>query len=127
MLTEATGVLALDPIGIEPLDPLSKDCPEDLPCRVQDGELWFADTPADLERAKAYCRDCPALVACLAGALERREPWGVWGGEIFERGAVVPRKRPRGRPRKEDAARDALLRVEAEARTAALINAERAA
>ena len=91
-----------DPIGIEPLDPLSKDCPDDLPCRVEDSELWFADTPADLERAKAFCRDCPALVACLAGALERREPWGVWGGEIFERGVIIARKRPRGRPRKAD-------------------------
>ena len=91
-----------DPIGIEPLDPLSKDCPDDLPCRVEDAELWFADTPAELERAKAFCRDCPALMACLAGAIERREPWGVWGGEIFERGVIIARKRPRGRPRKAD-------------------------
>ncbi|MBR7560709.1 WhiB family transcriptional regulator, partial [Mycobacterium tuberculosis] len=30
-------------------------------------------------------------------------PWGVWGGEIFERGAVIARKRPRGRPRKNAA------------------------
>jgi WhiB family redox-sensing transcriptional regulator len=37
---------------------------------------------------------------CLAGALRRREPWGVWGGELLVRGVVVPRKRPRGRPRK---------------------------
>jgi WhiB family transcriptional regulator, redox-sensing transcriptional regulator len=91
-----------DPIGIEPLDPLSKECPDDLPCRVENAELWFADTPSDLERAKGYCRECPALLACLSGALERREPWGVWGGEIFERGAIVARKRPRGRPRKQD-------------------------
>ena len=42
--------------------------------------------------------------ACLAGALDRAEPWGVWGGEIFERGAVIARKRPRGRPRKVVAA-----------------------
>jgi WhiB family redox-sensing transcriptional regulator len=102
VLTDATGVLAIDSLGIEPLDPLSKECPEDLPCRVQDGELWFADTPAQLETAKAFCRECPARLACLAGAIERREPWGVWGGEIFERGAIVARKRPRGRPRKED-------------------------
>ena len=46
------------------------------------------------------------LAACLAGALGREEPWGVWGGEIFERGAVIPRKRPRGRPRKVDLERD---------------------
>jgi WhiB family redox-sensing transcriptional regulator len=103
VLTDATSVLVLDPIGIEPLDPLSKECPEDLPCRVQDGELWFADTPANLEVAKSFCRECPARLACLAGAIERREPWGVWGGEIFERGVIVARKRPRGRPRKDAA------------------------
>jgi WhiB family transcriptional regulator, redox-sensing transcriptional regulator len=84
------------------LDPLAKECPEDVPCRVQNPDLWFAETPAELEQAKALCLDCPARLACLAGATERREPWGVWGGEIFERGAIVARKRPRGRPRKDD-------------------------
>jgi len=76
----------------------------ELPCRVQDPELWFAETPAELELAKSHCLQCPVRAACLSGALERREPWGVWGGEIFERGAVIARKRPRGRPRKEVAA-----------------------
>jgi len=57
-----------------------------------------------LELAKSFCTDCPVRAACLAGALDRGEPWGVWGGEIFERGAVIARKRPRGRPRKEVAA-----------------------
>jgi len=41
-------------------------------------------------------------VAYVVGALERSEPWGVWGGELFVQGVVVPRKRPRGRPRKSD-------------------------
>jgi WhiB family redox-sensing transcriptional regulator len=82
------------------LDPISPQCPDNVPCRVQDPDLWFADTPSDLETAKQYCRECPARLACLAGALERREPWGVWGGEIFERGQIIARKRPRGRPRK---------------------------
>ena len=75
-----------------------------LPCRVEDPELWFAESPAQLEQAKALCVDCPIRNACLAGALDRGEPWGVWGGEIFERGAVIARKRPRGRPRKVVAA-----------------------
>jgi WhiB family redox-sensing transcriptional regulator len=78
----------------------------DLPCRSGDADLWFAESPAELERAKTLCGGCPVREACLAGALEREEPWGVWGGEIFERGAVVPRKRPRGRPSKADLARD---------------------
>jgi WhiB family redox-sensing transcriptional regulator len=76
----------------------------DLPCRVQDPELWFAESPAELELAKMHCADCPVRAACLSGALERREPWGVWGGELFEHGVVIARKRPRGRPRKVVAA-----------------------
>ncbi len=75
-----------------------------LPCRVEDPELWFAESPAQLEQAKTLCAECPVRDACLAGALDRGEPWGVWGGEIFERGVVIARKRPRGRPRKVVAA-----------------------
>jgi WhiB family redox-sensing transcriptional regulator len=93
----------------------------ELPCRTFDPDMWFSDAPAELELAKSLCADCPLRAECLAGALERAEPWGVWGGEIFERGAVVPRKRPRGRPRKEDVARDAVLRVEVAARAAAVV------
>ena len=37
---------------------------------------------------------------CLDGALTRREPWGVWGGELFVHGKVVAQKRKRGRPPK---------------------------
>lgn len=76
----------------------------DLPCRAEDPELFFAETPADVEFAKALCHDCPVRAECLASALERREPWGVWGGELFVQGVVVPRKRPRGRPRKSEVA-----------------------
>ncbi|MEZ5096743.1 MAG: WhiB family transcriptional regulator [Nocardioides sp.] len=75
---------------------------ERLPCRVNDPELWFAESPADVEQAKALCLSCPVREMCLGGALERREPWGVWGGELFLQGIVIPRKRPRGRPRKDD-------------------------
>jgi WhiB family transcriptional regulator, redox-sensing transcriptional regulator len=75
----------------------------DLPC-TEDPELFFAEAPADVEAAKELCQGCRARLGCLEGALERREPWGVWGGELLLRGTVVPRKRPRGRPRKEDAA-----------------------
>jgi WhiB family redox-sensing transcriptional regulator len=75
-----------------------------LPCRVYDPELWFAESPSDVEYAKALCVDCPVRSLCLDGALERREPWGVWGGQLFIQGVVVPRKRPRGRPRKNEVA-----------------------
>jgi WhiB family transcriptional regulator, redox-sensing transcriptional regulator len=91
---EALGGIAavLDALGV----------PESgMPCQADNPDLWFADAPADLERAKVLCTDCPVRAQCLAGALARREPWGVWGGEIFERGNVIARKRPRGRPRKD--------------------------
>ncbi|HWB65544.1 MAG TPA: WhiB family transcriptional regulator [Mycobacteriales bacterium] len=73
-----------------------------LPCHLVDPDLFFAELPADVERAKALCTECPLRQSCLAEALERREPWGVWGGELVIAGVVVPRKRPRGRPRKDE-------------------------
>ena len=107
----------MSPVGLAP--PPAPESPDldlfdalsfvDLPCRQAEEDLWFSDAPADLERAKALCGACPVRSACLAGALERREYCGVWGGEIFERGAVIARKRPRGRPSKADLARDAEL------------------
>src|SRR4051795_3033613 len=98
-------------LALAPLD-VSVELEANLPCRKFDPDLWFSDSPAQLELARSLCGDCPLRVECLAGAVERAEPWGGWGGEIFERGAVIGRKRPRGRPRKEDAARDAVLQAE---------------
>jgi WhiB family transcriptional regulator, redox-sensing transcriptional regulator len=71
-----------------------------IPCRSNDPELWFAEQTAQVEAAKALCRECPLIEGCLAGAIERAEPWGVWGGQVFIGGVVVPTKRGRGRPRK---------------------------
>ena len=69
-----------------------------LPCQRENPRLWFSDRPADLELAKVHCGPCPLRGPCLAGAIERAEPHGVWGGEILARGQVVAQKRPRGRP-----------------------------
>jgi WhiB family redox-sensing transcriptional regulator len=71
----------------------------DVPCRSEP-ELFFAESPQDVLRAKALCGGCPVRAECLTGALRRREPWGVWGGELFEQGRVIAGKRARGRPRK---------------------------
>ncbi|MFY1678686.1 MULTISPECIES: WhiB family transcriptional regulator [unclassified Streptomyces] len=91
-LTPLTALTVLDD-AIEGLD-------APVPCRAYDPEVFFAESPTDIEYAKSLCRSCPLIEACLAGAKERREPWGVWGGELFVQGVVVARKRPRGRPRK---------------------------
>lgn len=76
----------------------------ELPCRSGPADLWFAELPHEVEEAKALCVPCPVRESCLRGALERAEPWGVWGGQLVLQGVVVPRKRPRGRPRKNDVA-----------------------
>ncbi len=90
------------PVGVTPtVVPAARSA--ELPC-TDDPELFFAESPQDVETAKALCVGCAARMACLSGAVERREPWGVWGGELFLRGQIVPRKRPRGRPRKHDVA-----------------------
>lgn len=101
--TAAGGAAASPRPGMAPaLVPVARTRQE-LPCR-DDPELFFAESPEDVEYAKTLCGDCPVRMSCLAGALERREPWGVWGGEVFLRGEIVPRKRPRGRPRKAEVA-----------------------
>lgn len=84
--------------GADDFDRLVADL---IPCRSHDPELWFAEHTAQVEQAKALCRTCPVREGCLAGAIEREEPWGVWGGEVFVGGQVVPTKRGRGRPRKD--------------------------
>ena len=64
------------------------------------GEMFFSDDLQDIARAKRFCAGCPVMAECLEGALERREPWGVWGGQLFLDGQVLRRKRRRGRPPK---------------------------
>jgi WhiB family redox-sensing transcriptional regulator len=86
------------------LSSASEQIGETIPCRDYDADLWFAERPEDVEFAKTLCGLCPARLQCLAGALEREEPWGVWGGQLLVQGAIVARKRPRGRPRKHQVA-----------------------
>jgi WhiB family transcriptional regulator, redox-sensing transcriptional regulator len=64
--------------------------------------LFFSEDPAEIAQAKSLCQTCPLREPCLQGAVQRREPFGVWGGELFDRGRVIERKRPRGRPRKSE-------------------------
>ena len=64
------------------------------------GELFFSEDIGDIAAAKSICAECPVLAPCLEGALDRREPWGVWGGQLFMNGKMLTVKRRRGRPPK---------------------------
>jgi WhiB family redox-sensing transcriptional regulator len=63
-------------------------------------DLFFSEDIGEIAAAKRVCADCPVLAQCLEGALERREPWGVWGGQLFMNGKMLTVKRRRGRPPK---------------------------
>ena len=63
-------------------------------------QLFFSEDDHDLARAKAICRPCGLRETCLSGAIERMEPYGIWGGKLVLDGLPVEVKRKRGRPRK---------------------------
>ena len=63
-------------------------------------ELFFSEDLYDIARAKHICTTCEVKQVCFEGALARREPWGVWGGELLSGGRIVFNKRPGGRPPK---------------------------
>jgi WhiB family redox-sensing transcriptional regulator len=75
-------------------------------CRSESGvltNLFFSPEIADIARAKSICLGCSLKHDCLAGAIARQEPCGVWGGELVIDGRIVAHKRGRGRPRKSEA------------------------
>src|SRR5690606_39240488 len=65
----------------------------------------------DIAKAKLICAKCPVVAECLEGALERREPWGVWGGQLLLNGKVLQSKRRRGRPPKVPRPEDQLPEI----------------
>ncbi len=69
-----------------------------LPCHTADPEMYFSDDELAVAEAKSLCGGCPVRTECLEGALSRQEPAGVWGGELFEDGRIIARKRKAGRP-----------------------------
>src|SRR5829696_6899601 len=57
----------------------------DAACRDTDPELFFpigttGPALAQIETAKAVCRDCPAQGPCLEFALSTNQDSGIWGG-----------------------------------------------
>lgn len=67
-------------------------CREEVDPDVFYPEGEGAATPLVVEEAKGYCRTCPVSHECLEDALERAEPFGVWGGlDEDERRALLHR------------------------------------
>jgi WhiB family redox-sensing transcriptional regulator len=106
-----TVITLIDPSEFAGPDLLEPDSPAERPpgrapvARCADGNgtmtgLFFSDHVVDIARAKAMCELCPLKQSCLAGAIEREEPWGVWGGELLSGGRIIANKRPCGRPPK---------------------------
>lgn len=49
-------------------------------CREVGGDLFFPDKGDPGREAKAVCRRCDVREQCLDAAIERAEPYGLWGG-----------------------------------------------
>ena len=83
-------------------NPLAQDWWTLASCRQSKNaaDLFFSEELSEISAAKRICAECPVIAECLEGALLRKEPCGVWGGQLFERGRVQLTKRRRGRPRK---------------------------
>lgn len=90
-------------IEIQPIEETSISTVPVARCADGNGTLtplFFSDHVLDIARAKAICARCALRQECLSEALEREEPWGVWGGELLSGGRIVVNKRPGGRPPK---------------------------
>ena len=48
--------------------------------------LFFSEDLIDIARAKAICSKCSLARRLPRAALERQEPWGVWGGQLLVNG-----------------------------------------
>ena len=79
-----------------------KDWQDQALCRAipDAAEIFFSEDLGDIAAAKRVCADCAVLAECLESAIERAEPWGVWGGQLFLNGKALATKRRRGRPPK---------------------------
>lgn len=60
-------------------------------CMGTDPEMWFSPHPLDVADCLKVCAGCPVRKACLAGAVRRRELYGIWGGRLFSREPSYPR------------------------------------
>ena len=74
--------------------------------------LFFSEDLGEISAAKRVCVTCPVLAPCLEAALDRGEPCGVWGGQLFMNGKMLAIKRRRGRPSKNPRPEDQMPVIE---------------
>ena len=95
----------------EAIDDISPAVRANAACNDLQGSLtgvFFSEELQDIAAAKAICASCPVILECLEGAIDRHEPWGVWGGQMFLNGKILATKRRRGRPPKTPRPEDQL-------------------
>ncbi len=87
----------------KPIEMVATETWEDhASCRAMPNaaDLFFSEDIGEIAAAKRACGECPVLAPCLEAALDRGEPCGVWGGQLFMNGKMLAIKRRRGRPPK---------------------------
>ncbi|MFD8598394.1 WhiB family transcriptional regulator [Kitasatospora sp. NPDC059646] len=89
-------------------------------CKGLDADLFFPEPDPDRpewecmfefaeRRAKMICAGCPVRQLCLAGALERNEPAGIFGGLTADERAKLKRQAENRRARERRAERAAAI------------------
>jgi WhiB family transcriptional regulator, redox-sensing transcriptional regulator len=64
-------------------------------CRSEDPSLFFPEPGGGATRkARSVCAACPVRSSCLSYALSKDDTWGIWGGELFEAGHLIPQPVP---------------------------------
>ncbi|MFD8483198.1 WhiB family transcriptional regulator [Kitasatospora sp. NPDC059673] len=87
-------------------------------CKGLDPDLFFPEPDPDRpewecvfefaeRRAKMICAGCPVRQLCLAGALERGEPAGIFGGLTADERAKLKRRTENQRAHRRRAEREA--------------------
>ena len=71
-------------------------------CRDKDPELFFpvgntGTAYQQIEEAKAVCRTCKVIDACLKCALDTNQDYGVWGGLSEDERRALKRRAMRAR------------------------------
>lgn len=71
-------------------------------CLDAEAEVFFPLSGGSTVVARAFCDRCPVRAECLEYAVDRAEPFGIWGGmsELDRRRLAHPRglgRRPRSK------------------------------